>query len=599
MSFGIQINQQPNAALQRAKRFTLPQFGSPSQSINQANSEVMQGAAQTPSNDIYSGAKQGIEKIKTGILNATGGADAVPALIAGQVPQTVDPNTPDAQVGKPQTGIKTGISGQDMENESANMVRGALQAKSPDLEALRTATATQADAQRALAEFDPTKQPVSKLRKAAGIASGLATGILGHGGVEGGIKEYQNITRAPAMEQQQQLARKASAAGVNQASAEKVAQAADKFSNTGKGLADTMQNIAKDTSVNEQYNQTGKSAAEAKTGLDIAQTNKVNQEISRPPKPEINTQTPGTTLIKTGLNPATNAYESTPIAGGGGAQNLTETHEMIARGAAQSAKLDPNQVIDGYRKGDPQMSAFVKEAVDKWEKSHDSSTTPSTSQIQQFYDELNQPHTFEYVPGKGTTGSITPIDEKKVGIEGMTKGKAAPNLGAVEENAYRNAKLAQETIPDAISEIAGMKDKLGALQGRVKNFMVDNVGTYDPQFGALQTTLKNLSVFLAATHTGRFTTPLMKEFEQALGNVHQDPDTLIAKIKEMNKSVQRVQGEIEKANPGSAQVRASNAGKMKVGDVKTLANGKQIKITAVHDDGSFDGDEVKAPVGKK
>ncbi len=66
MAFNIQIGS-PNDALQRAKRFQLPQYQTPSYQVNQANSEVMQGAESTPSNDIYSGAKQGVERIKTAL----------------------------------------------------------------------------------------------------------------------------------------------------------------------------------------------------------------------------------------------------------------------------------------------------------------------------------------------------------------------------------------------------------------------------------------------------------------------------------------------------------------------------------------------------
>lgn len=577
----------------RQKRFRLPQYSTPSPSINQANSEVMQ----SPSHDIYSGAKAGVAKqVKTALPNSS------QEMTSGEIQQQPQSNTGTQE--QETTAVVPSIKKTALpyEDDAAKMATSAYAAKSPDMDKLRSATMQQSIAEQDLGSFDPNNQPTSKWRKAAGIATGIATGVLGGGPLKG-IDAYHKITRMSGYEQQARLKQKVDSTTASVKSANDVAKAAQDYTQSGVNAANTLQNVGKDTESARQFDEQAPQR-DAKQNLDISQANKNDVDAmvaKRPPKPETAVIKPSESLAVTKLSPDETHWETENGQPNSSAQNLTEEDEQIARGAADAAKFLPNNVIKGYRDGDPKMSKFVSEAI----RAYKASLNPAfalgePSQAIQFYDEENQPHTIIFDP---RSKKFSPVDEEAVGIKNMTKGKAAPNLNATEEASYRNSKLAATAIPDVIKQVNALRSQLGSSKGRYNNFMTDKVGVDNPAFGALQTALKNVDVFLAATHTGRFTTPLMQEFENAAGNVHQSPDTLIAKLGEMQKSVMRVQKEIEDSGSGSAQVRATKAHREdaasasgstqhKVGDIVKV-KGKNIKISAMHDDGTFDGSEVK------
>lgn len=581
----------------RINRFKLPQSQTYSPAINQANSEAMQSESApepTASNDIYSGAKQGVAQIRLG-LNNQDDSDAAD-----------DVNQPTSNTGAPEkettgvvstpnvrTGLETG--GLPYEQRAASMTDKAYAANSPDMQTLRDATANQAAKQKAYSEFDPTQQPVSKLRKGVGIATGIVGGVFS-GNVNNGINAYHNITRMPAYEKQAQLKREADASGVEQSAADKQAEAARQFTQTGVNAANTLQNVGKDVEAASQFDLNAPQREAVRT-KDIAEAKHADvQSIveQRPPKPEITTAAPDQNVIRTGLDPVSGQWKSSNLQQSG-AQKLNPEDEQIARGASDAAGLQPNDVIKGYREGDPKMSKFVSDAVAAYKKSQNAAfALGEPAQAIQFYDKDNNPKTLIFNP---RSQSFKQVDEGALGIEGSTKGTGAKSLGATDENAFRGATNSIQLIDKINTELTpDMQSKLGAAAGRYNDLLVDKLGAEDPKLAALITDLRTLSALNASTHTGRTSEPIIKEFRDSIGGIKQHPENLKAKLNEVKASAEMIRKQITESNPNSSQVRADSVKdqpKLNIGDVVTLKDGSKRKVTSIHSDSSWDGDQVK------
>ncbi len=633
------------------RRFRLPQFSSPSQQVNQANSEVMQGAESTPSSDagtgsgdIYSGAKQGVEKIKTAIkpmdtqnpqaspsfnraaemvndANSYATEEAAPQDVYTP-PQMTDISTPEHQVGKPQTGIRTGLEkSQGLSNEAANAARGAQNPQSQDLDALRQAQITQANAQNALAGFDPTKQPVSKLRKTAGIATGIATGVLGGGPIKG-IQAYDAITRKPALEKQQQLGRVAQTAGVNVGTAEKTVQAADKMMNTQNDVSKNLQDIAKTQQTGDIYTDTGQAKAQAETTLATANARNANAEAdvrSRPPEPKISTVGENDSAFKTVYDKANNSWSIEPLSpksGDKGIQKLSAGDEPIVRGWLGKHSLDPNSTLDGYRAGDPKASALVLQAL------HDEAVARNPGMV---FDSAQLIPT--YGPTGDATGAIlfdprtrkmTPVTPAEMGLGGGTFKTPPKPLDQTSNGQYKGAINTQKVVDgmDGVIEklyptskdpliqqhAKELREQLGPLAGRISDAGVDVAGIQNEEIAGLLQELQSAAIFAASSHSGRITPAFIDEFKKSMGGVKQAPENLRGRLKIISEVADDVRKTIEDTNPNATQVAAqkileARQNPVKVGAVVTVTDPttkkpKQITITVVHPDGSYDGKDV-------
>jgi hypothetical protein len=632
MAFTVQIGS-PNDALQRAKKFQLPQFKSPSSQVNQANSEVMQQGTSSPDSstatgDLYSGAKQGVERIKTGIADQTQGIDAGAAFGRGQemvndasalatekaAPQ--ESPTPETLVGKPQTGINTGlVKSQGLTDEAARVARNAQNPNSPDLDALRQAQIKQAQAENALGGFDPTKQPVSKLRKTAAIASGLATGILGHGGVQGGIKQYQAIARQPALEQQQQLARKAQAAGVNVGTAEKTAGVADKLMNTQNDVSKNIADLAKIQEANDIYVDTGRNKNLAETANSNAQAASANAEAivkGRPPKPEIVNTPVGDKSSAIELDPKTNNWNIRPLndPGDKGIQKLSATEEPIVRGWLSTKGHDPNETMKGYMNGDPASSALVYQALHDEAISRNPAMIFQANQLIPTYDAMQKPTGAILFNSKD--GSMTPKTLAEMGMDENGYIKTPPkSLDATSNSQFRGAINTKKVVSDINDQLfpsstdptvqakaTKLRERLGAASGRISETGVDLIGLKDPEVADLLTKLQSAAVFAVQQHTGRTTPAFVEEFKKTLGGIKQAPENLKARMKVMLDVADDVRGTIESTNPNASQVASQKASELAekgivVGNVVTHKDKTKWKITKVHPDGTYDADQVK------
>lgn len=560
---------------ERAKRFNLPQYTSSSPAINRANSENMQ----TPVNDVWSGAKRGVaEAVRSALpssqeyqnpdqstqpyipddgLNENNPRVSLPEYETTQVvpsSTTIKPST--------QSTVRSGLNqAHDLADEAAGLVRSATSAKSPDMDALRQATREQASANNNYASFDPTKQPVSKLRKAAGIITGIGTGVLG-GGVGGGINAYKAITQAPARDEQAYLKKQAEASTLNANNAAKVAQEAREFTNTGINAANSTQKIENDVQDIEKYNDTGRDASIAETQLknDQSALAKADTQVKlRPPEPKITPVSENSSAIKTELNPATNKYESSFMSElkDKGIQKLSAGDEPIVRGYAGKHNMDPNKLISDYRDGDPVASAHVLQALHDEALARNPGMVFSSKQLIPTFGPDGTPTGALFFDPR--TETVTPKTLEDMGLGNQSFLKNAPkDLGANDANAWRGAESSKELvglIEDSLTP--QLMDKLGAVSGRVNNILVDDIGKADPDVALLITRLKNLATFTAATHTGRVTSPIIKQFEDAVKGIKQDPSNLKAKLGAMKESADVVLKEIQRMNPNAKQVGAA------------------------------------------
>jgi hypothetical protein len=564
------------------KKFRLPQYQSSSSQVNQANSDVMQGMESSPSGDLYSGAKAGVSKVVTGldkqkVLDQTGGAD-----VSFDTPSS-NPYGQEAETTPtpPRTGL---TNSQQTLSEARNTILNASQLKNvPDLETLRSATEKERQAEQEYANYDPTKQPVSTGRKIAGIASGVLTGVLGRGGIQGGLQAYHNITRLPAMEHQAQLEKEAKAATTAQQSAQKQAEAARNFTQTGVEAGRGLQDVADTQRKGEEYGDTGRAKEQALTSEALAKASETPSNIAlneahtaEALKPTVTSAPPENILTRQTYDPVKKAWVPETIKGtGGGVQKLSEEDEPVVRGAALAAGYYPNEVMQKYRDGDANMSKFVSDTIASYKKSLNPALAfgePSQSTILYGPDGVTPDGALVFDP-RSKKYTRKSLDE--MGLKDSDLVKRASDITGTDRTAYKNANLTLKAIPDVLNEIEAAKKELGPGSGRWNDFWTGKVGTKNPAFAGLLSDLDNLNLYAVGTHTGRFSNPIIEEFKKSLGNVSQDPENFIAKVKALEKSAKFVKGTIEDENPKTAQVLAqkvSEAGskvKMKAPDGTT------------------------------
>jgi len=221
---------------------------------------------------------------------------------------------------------------------------------------------------------------------------------------------------------------------------------------------------------------------------------------------------------------------------------------------------------------------------------------PTTTTRQQVI-QLTQPDgTVKYVTVdlKSTTqkggagGGVAPPPKSKVtlpGVEKLPPGAHDTGLTSARKHSGQEASRAAAAVAiiplveDANRMLSdpAIRARLGVLPGRVSE-IEKILGNLDPDVADLYGTLKSI-YSLGGTMHGWRALQVAQEFEKAYGGLHTNPDATMGGLRAMNKTARSI-------------AQAGGRG-YEIGQVVPLKNGKNIKVTKVYPDGTFDGEEIK------
>jgi hypothetical protein len=174
-------------------------------------------------------------------------------------------------------------------------------------------------------------------------------------------------------------------------------------------------------------------------------------------------------------------------------------------------------------------------------------------------------------------------------VHGKTFQKA-PN--AALGNRLASADAAVQTGNDIIKKMSdpAYAQNLGVAMGRYTNFE-DFLGNPPPEYSELAGEIKSYAASNLGIH-GMRSGAVFDSIQKMLGPNH-EPANIAATIKGINGFSERLLANAGRTPGGGGPAAGGGpAGAPKVGSVVTV-KGKNVRITAIHPDGTFDGDEVK------
>jgi hypothetical protein len=148
-------------------------------------------------------------------------------------------------------------------------------------------------------------------------------------------------------------------------------------------------------------------------------------------------------------------------------------------------------------------------------------------------------------------GARTAAGENAINTPTMTQRTAAGR-----------AQTVHEMMPEVLSNIEAMKDKIGAFSGRWNKFMQGEIGADDPDMAGLRANLLMTSSAMALAHAqGRLPENLREEFDRAINAPKQSAANLEATLKKMDPWLEKMMeqgGKAASADTGGAAPKTVN-----------------------------------------
>lgn len=526
--------------LNRIKRFIFPQSRTGNSGVDQANSDVVKSS---PSNDIYSGAKMGIQ-------TAIDDSNKAPEDMGGFDPSYNQQNNNDTPVvnstNEPEiigrSNLNTGIA--DLERARQAIISSGNGNK--DVDQMRNAAVDYSQAVKASASQDlntatqnPMNSHVSKTRRGLSIAAGIAQGALG-GGIGGGISTYERLAHRPALQEQQRQAQIGNAmrtALPNQEKAVegfgKVATQANDAVQTGIQTANSDIALAQAT-LSQADNPDRMAQVKSETGLANAQASAVPSEIELRKAQAFKMMHPDRDFeLKAGSvnnKPVFGNYDKTS-----GKTYDSQGNDISStfipdksgsdspddKGWAAFQTSHPGQDYNKYQAFKAGLTPNITYGLNNPGGGKDEVTWKAEAAAKDFSN---------YKALIGTDKELKKQVDAKLAQMGV-------NPVALTAQTKQLAQSAHSIIPKMDAMLTKLDDpkfaaKLGPYAGRWNTFLSTKWGSADPEFQTIKETIDLLDTGIMRAHVGaRGGGQMLEHFQEGINTGHMDVPTLKASLK--------------------------------------------------------------------
>lgn len=551
----MNINNSNEDYLNRIKRFIFPQSRTGNSGVDQANSDVVKSS---PSNDIYSGAKLGIQTAIDDSNQPQNQSDhpIYDQHIADMKSQDIN-GTNDSPVvnstNEPEiigrSNLNTGIA--DLERARQAIISSGNGNK--DIDQMRNAAVDYSQAVKASASQDlntatqnPMNSHVSKTRKGLSIAAGIAQGALG-GGIGGGISTYERLAHRPALQEQQRQAQIGNAMRTALPNQEK---AVEGFGKVATQANDAVQTGIQTANADIALAQATQSQADdpQRMALLKAQTAQANSQTNTVDPAQADLMKAQALKLR---NPDKHYEQKTGSINGKPAFGYFETSSH------KTYDADGNDISSSFIPKDSNTTADDQ----GWEAYQSTHPGSNFNNYQAWKAGLTPNITYGLSNPGGTPDKVKWIAQAAakdfgnyktlVGADKELKQqvddelvKMGVNPVVLQAQTKQLAQSAHSIIPKMDGMLTKLDDpkfaaKLGPTIGRWNTFLSAKVGSVDPEFQDIKETVDLLNTGIMRAHVGaRGGGQMLEHFKDAINTDHMDVATLKASLKAAKKFIQ-------------------------------------------------------------